>query len=351
MTAAFEIAGRPIGPDHPPYIIAEMSANHLGSFERALAIMDAAKAAGVDAVKLQTYTADTITLNVDRGEFAITDGPWAGHTLHNLYESAATPWEWHADLFAHGRKLGLPVFSSPFDLTAVDLLRSLDAPAYKIASFELLDLELVETCARTGRPLIMSTGNADDEEIGEALEAARTAGARDICLLHCVSGYPTPPEEANLRRITHLATTFGVPVGLSDHSHGAFLPVAATALGMRVVEKHLTLARADGGPDAFFSLEPAEFKDVVEGTRQAWQALRRLTLAPQPSELASRAHRRSLYAAADIKAGEPLTSANVRSVRPGNGLKPKYLKVVLGRRAARDIPYGTPLSWDLLEDA
>lgn len=339
------IDGRPIGPDHAPYLIAELSGNHNGELGRALALIDAAKAAGADAVKLQTYTADTITIDHDGPGFRLEGGLWRGRTLHDLYREAHTPWDWHEPLFAHARSLGLTIFSSPFDATAVDLLERLDAPAFKIASFELNDLPLIRRAARSGKPLIMSTGLATLGEIAEAVEAA---GDVPLVLLHCVSGYPTPPEDCNLRTIPHLAEAFGVAAGLSDHTHGTAVPVAATALGAVVIEKHFTLSRAEGGVDSAFSLEPAEFKAMAEAVRNAWAALGRVHYGVKPSEAGGRDYRRSLYVVADVPAGAPLTADNVRSIRPGFGMEPKHLPAVLGRRAARDLKRGAPLRWDML---
>ncbi|AWK85854.1 pseudaminic acid synthase [Azospirillum thermophilum] len=343
--AALEIAGRPIGPGHPPYLIAELSGNHNGDLSRALALVEAAKEAGADAVKLQTYTADTITIDHDGPGFRLEGGLWAGRTLHDLYREAHTPWDWHAPLFARARELGLAIFSSPFDETAVALLEELDAPAFKIASFELIDLPLIRRAARSGRPLILSTGLATLGEIAEGVEAA---GDVPLALLHCVSGYPTPPEECNLRTIPHLAEAFGVTTGLSDHTHGVAVPVAAVAQGATIIEKHFTLSRADGGVDSAFSLEPAEFKAMAEAARTAWAALGRVHYGVEPSEAGGRSYRRSLYVTADIAAGEPLTVGNVRSIRPGFGLEPKHLPAVLGRRAARPLRRGEPLRWDML---
>jgi N-acetylneuraminate synthase len=340
-----ELAGRRIGPGQPPYVVSELSGNHNGDIGRALAIMDAAKAAGADAVKLQTYTADTITIDYDGPGFRIEGGPWGGRTLHDLYQEAHTPWDWHPRLFEHGRALGLAVFSSPFDDTAVDLLESLGAPAYKVASFEIVDLPLVRRMAATGKPVIISTGMAGLGEIAEAVAAARSAGAGGVLLLHCTSGYPTPPEEANLATIPHLAAAFDAPVGLSDHTSGHAVAVAAVALGACMIEKHLTLRRADGGPDAGFSLEPEELKALVEGVRSAWRALGRVEYAVSPSERANLMFRRSLYIVADVAAGEAFTAANLRSIRPGHGLPPKHLPEVLGRHAARALKRGTPLAW------
>jgi len=343
------IAGRRIGPDEPPYVIAELSGNHNGDIDRAFAIMAAAKAAGADAVKLQTYTADTITIKHDSPDFHIKGGLWSGDTLYELYQRDHTPWEWHPALFAKGRELGITVFSSPFDPTAIDFLENLRTPAYKIASPEIIDLPLIQRAARTGKPLIISTGIADLGDIGEALEAARTAGCNDVALLHCVSGYPTPPQESNLRTIPHMAEAFGVVVGLSDHTRQVAVPVAAIAMGAVIVEVHLTLRRADGGDDAPFSLEPNEFAALVDGCRTAWSALGQVSYRLEPSEKGLKNYRRSLYAVADIPAGAALTADNVRSIRPGYGLAPKHLPEVLGRRARRAIARGTPVSWDLIE--
>ena len=339
------INGRPIGPGHPPYLIAELSGNHNGELARALALVDAAKAAGADAVKLQTYTADTITIDHDGPGFRLEGGLWQGRTLHDLYREAHTPWDWHEPLFAHARSIGLTIFSSPFDDTAVDLLERLDAPAFKIASFELIDLPLIRRAARSGKPLIVSTGLATLGEVAEAVEAA---GDVPLVLLHCVSGYPTPPADCNLRTIPHLAEAFGVAVGLSDHTHGVAVPVAAAALGAVVIEKHFTLSRAEGGVDSAFSLEPAEFKAMADSVRTAWAALGRVHYGVEPSEAGGRDYRRSLYVVADVAAGAPLTAANVRSIRPGFGMEPKHLPAVLGRRAARALKRGDPLRWDML---
>ncbi len=346
-SSPFAIAGRPIGADHPPYLIAEMSGNHNGDLNRALALVDAAKAAGADAVKLQTYTADTITIDHDGPGFRLDDGLWGGRTLHDLYREAHTPWAWHEPLFARARALGLAIFSSPFDETAVELLERLDAPAFKIASFEMIDLPLIRRAARSGKPLIVSTGLATLGEIAEAVEAV--GDCAPLALLHCVSGYPTPPEDCNLRTIPHLAAAFsGVTAGLSDHSTGIAVPVAATAVGATIIEKHFTLSRADGGVDSAFSLEPAEFKAMADAVRAAWAAMGRVEYGVKPSEVGGRDYRRSLYIVADVAAGEVLTPAQVRSIRPGFGMAPKHLPEVLGRRAARALTRGTPLRWDML---
>ena len=343
------IAGRRIGPGHPPYVIAEMSGNHNGDIKRAFALLEAAKKAGADAVKLQTYTADTITIDHDGPGFRIEGGLWNGRTLYELYQEAHTPWDWHPQLFAKARELGIAIFSSPFDPTAIDFLEKLDAPAYKIASFEIVDLPLIRRAARTGKPLIISTGIADLGEIGDAVAAARTGGCREIALLHCTSGYPTPPEESNLRTLPHLAEAFAVVAGLSDHTPGTAEPVAAIALGANLIEKHFTLRRADGGPDAAFSLEPEELAELVTNCRTAWTALGKVSYELEASEKGSKIFRRSLYAVRDIPAGGRLTAEYVRSIRPGYGLPPKHLPEVLGRRAGRAIARGTPLNWSLLE--
>ncbi|HZZ89943.1 MAG TPA: pseudaminic acid synthase [Caulobacteraceae bacterium] len=348
MTAEIAIAGRPIGAEHPPYVICELSGNHNGSLERALAMIDAAADTGCDAIKLQTYTADTLTLASDAPDFRITEGPWAGRTLHDLYAEACTPYEWHPALFERAAERAVTIFSTPFDATAVDLLESLGAPAYKIASFEAIDLPLIARVAACGKPMIISTGLASLEEMGSALQTARTGGAAGVVLLHCVSSYPAPIEEANVRTVPDLARRFGVVTGLSDHTPGSAASVAAVALGAAVIEKHFTLARADGGPDAAFSLEPAEFTALVRDCKAAWSALGSATYGQLGSERAAAGHRRSLYVSADVRAGEPLTDANVRSVRPGYGLAPKHLPEVLGRRAARDLKFGQPLDWSMV---
>jgi N-acetylneuraminate synthase len=346
VTIEITIAGRKIGAEFPPYIIAEMSGNHNGNIERAFAIMAAAKQAGADAVKLQTYTPDTMTIDHDGRGFVIEDGLWRGRSLYELYRWAQTPWDWHKPLFERGREIGITVFSSAFDSTAVDLLESLETPAYKIASLEIVDLPLIRRVAKTGKPLIISTGAANFEEIEEAVAAARGAGCRELILLHCTSGYPTPAKESNLRTIPHLAGAFDVVLGLSDHTIGTAVPVAAIALGAAVIEKHLTLARADGGPDAAFSLEPDELARMVKDCHTAWEALGRISYDIAPSEASTYLCRRSLYAVADITEGAILSERNVRSIRPGFGLPPKYLPDILGKSARRTIKRGTPLTWD-----
>lgn len=340
------VIGRSIGAGERPFVIAELSANHLGNLDRALAIVDAAAAAGCDAIKLQTFTPQSMTLDAREGDFHIPDGPWRGRTLWDLYDEAHTPWEWHATLFERAAMHGIAIFSTPFDEEAVTRLDALGAPAFKIASFELVDLELIAAAARTGKPLIMSTGMASDDEIAEAIETARSAGNGGVALLHCISGYPAPIAQTNLRRMDALAS-YGVVVGISDHSPGAVVPIAAVARGAAIIEKHLTLARADGGPDAGFSLEPAEMTEVVRSAELAWSALGDGSSRRPPAEEGSRRFRRSLYASADIEVGQPLDRANVRSIRPGFGLAPRHLPTVLGKRARVRISKGTPLAWEL----
>jgi len=348
MTPSYAIAGRPIGADHPPYVIAELSGNHNGDLGRALAILEHCAAAGVDAVKLQTYTADTITIDHDSPQFRLSGGPWEGRTLYDLYGEASTPWAWHEALFHHARRLGLAVFSSPFDHTAIDFLETLDCPAYKIASFELIDLPLIRKAAATGKPLIMSTGMADECEIGEAVAAAQGAGCDALILLHCVSAYPAAASDSNLVTMPQLARTYGVPVGLSDHTHGSAVSVAAVALGATLIEKHFTLARADGGPDSGFSLEPAEFTTLVQDCATAYSALGSVQQGPKSAEIANRAFRRSLYFVSDIAAGEVIGPQHVRSIRPGYGLEPKLIDEVIGKRVRLDCVRGAPVAWDAI---
>ena len=349
MNRSIEIDGRRIGDGSPVFIIAELSANHGQDFEQAVAIVRAAKDAGVDAIKLQTYTPDTITLKCDSEIFRIGKGTvWEGRVLHDLYAEAFTPWEWQPKLKALAEELGLICFSSPFDATAVDFLETMEVAVYKIASFELVDLPLIRRVAATGKPLIMSTGMATLAEIEEAVQAARGAGATQIALLKCTSGYPADPREMNLRTIPHLAEAFDVVAGLSDHTLGSAVPVAAVALGASIVEKHLTLSRAAGGPDSGFSLEPEEFKTMVRDIRQSEQALGRVCYEVGVNESKSRVFRRSLFAVEDIAAGAPFTRENVRSIRPANGLHTRHLEQVLAGKAACAIARGTPLRWELI---
>lgn len=342
------IGGRKIGPGHPMFVIAEMSCNHHGRYAEAARLVRAAKAAGADAIKLQTYTPDTMTLDGDQPWFKIKGTIWNGRGLYGLYKEAMTPWEWHAPLKKLANSLGLVLFSSPFDASAVDFLEKLGMPAYKIASFENGDLPLIRKVARTRKPVIVSTGTATTAEVDEAVKTLKAAKAK-FALLKCVSAYPAPESEMNLRAIPALAARHGVPVGLSDHTLGATTAIAAAALGACVLEKHLIMKRAAGGPDAKFSMEPAEFKDMVRAIRATETALGDGRLGPAPSETPSRAFRRSLFIVEDVKKGERLTARNIRAIRPGNGLPPRELDAAIGRRAKADIARGTPLSWDLLK--
>lgn len=340
---SIEIAGRPIGPDHEPYIVCELSGNHNGSLERALELLDIAAATGADAIKIQSYTPDTITIDHDGPGFRIEGGLWDGRTLYDLYGEAQTPFKWHEHLFKRARELGVTLFSTPFDESAADLLESLDAPAYKIASFEAIDLPLIAYVAAKRKPMIISTGMANLKEIGEAVRTARENGCDQLVLLHCVSSYPAPDAQSNVRTVPDLANRFGVVSGLSDHTFGSAVAVASIALGGCLVEKHFTLRREDGGPDAAFSLEPEEFRTLVEDCKRAWRALGRPTYDLQGCESGNIVFRRSVYVVRDIAAGEELTGENVRSIRPGYGLPPKHLPEVLGRRAARNLKRGEPL--------
>ena len=348
---SFKIGHRVIGAHVPPFIIAEMSGNHNQSLEVALRIVEAAAKAGAHALKLQTYTAETMTLDLDEGEFFIQDPTslWAGSSLYALYEKAHTPWEWHAPIFARARELGMLAFSTPFDETAVDFLESLDVPAYKIASFENTDLPLIRRVAATGKPLIISTGMASVAELDEAVRAARAAGCRDLVLLKCTSTYPASPENSHVRTVPHLRELFGCQVGLSDHSMGVGVAVAAVALGATVVEKHFTLERAAGGVDSSFSLEPAELASLVVETERAWQALGQVHYGVTEAERQSLVYRRSLYVTRDMAAGETFSADNLRAIRPGLGLAPRHLDSVLGRCARQALKRGMPLDWSLVE--
>jgi N-acetylneuraminate synthase len=345
-----KIADRVIGASTRPYLIAEMSGNHNQSLERALAIVDAAAGAGADAIKLQTYTAATMTLDVRAPGFVIDDPKslWSGRQLYELYEEAHTPWEWHGPIMQRAAHHGMHCFSTPFDETAVDFLETLQVPAYKIASFENTDLPLIRKVAGTGKPMIISTGMASLAEIDEAVRAARDAGCKDLVLLKCTSTYPATPENTNLRTIAHLRDAFACEVGLSDHTMGCGVAVAAVAFGASVIEKHFTLRRADGGVDSAFSLEPEEFRALQVESERAWQGLGSVAYGGTKAEEKSRVFRRTLYVARDMKAGERLTAENLRIVRPGFGLPPKYYETLLGKRINRDAVAGTPLQWDLL---
>ena len=346
---AMSINGRAIGADDPPYVVAEMSANHNGRIETAYRIIDAAKEAGADAVKIQTYTPDTITLKSDADAFRIHGGLWDGRLLYDLYAEAHTPWEWHVPLFEHARKAGITIFSSPFDNTAVDLLEDLNAPAYKIASFEAVDLPLIKYVAGTHKPMIISTGMADSDEIGEAVAVARDGGCKELALLRCVSSYPAPAADYNLRTLADMRARFGTVVGLSDHTLDNTTAIASVALGAAIIEKHFTLDRNGGGPDDSFSLLPAELSALCRDARTAWSALGRVDYGRKSSELGNVKFRRSLYFVKALAAGEPVTADAVRSVRPGYGLAPKHLDSVIGRRVARAVDANTPVAWECFE--
>lgn len=344
------IAGRRISQEDPPYVIAEVSANHNGRLDVALRLIEEAKKAGADAVKLQTYTADTITLDADTDDFQIRGGLWDGKTLYQLYQEAHMPWEWHEPLFEHARKVGIPIFSSPFDRTAVDLLDQLDAPAYKIASFEAVDLPLIRYVASKGKPLIISTGMADDEEIQEAIDAAHSGGCNQLAILHCVSGYPAPAEDYNLRTVPDMAQRFGLVTGLSDHTLDNTTAVTSVALGASLIEKHFTLDRTGGGPDDSFSLEPSGLAALCRDSRTAWQALGKVDYGRKSSEQGNAQFRRSLYYVKALSAGEVITEDVVRSVRPGFGLAPKHLDSLIGRKVRRAVAVNTPVRAEDVQD-
>ncbi|MFG2002619.1 pseudaminic acid synthase [Spirillospora sp. NPDC048911] len=343
------IGGHTVGPGSRPLIVAELSGNHNGDLDRALAIVDAVAGSGAHAIKLQTYTADTITIDVESPRFRIGDGHdlWGGRSLYELYEQAHTPWEWHRPIFERARRHGLLAFSSPFDPSAVEFLESLDVPAYKIASSELVDLPLIRLAARTGKPLIISTGMASVGEIDAAVGAARSAGCAQLVVLGCTASYPAAPEDGNLRALPLLAGTFGVPVGYSDHTPGIGVPIAAVALGACLIEKHVTLDRTDGGVDSAFSLEPAELGALVVESERAWQSLGSARIGPRPGEREGLRFRRSLFVVEDVRAGQPVTEHNVRSIRPAGGLPPDAFESVRGRVFAGDVSRGTPVSWEL----
>ena len=345
---AMHIANRPISSAHSPYLIAEMSANHNGNIETALKIIERAHACGADAVKLQTYRPDTITIDCDSADFQIHGGLWDGRTLYELYQEAHMPWEWHQPLFAHARKIGITMFSSPFDTTAVDLLEDLNAPAYKIASFEAIDLPLIKYVAATGKPMIISTGMADIEEIQEAVDAARSSGCKEVAVLHCVSGYPAPAADYNLRTIADMASRFGLVTGLSDHTIDNTTAITSVAMGAAIIEKHFTLNRQGGGPDDSFSIEPHELQALSSGLRTAWEALGQVDYGLKSSEVGNAVFRRSLYVVRDVVQGEVLTASHIQSIRPGYGVPPKHLDRFIGKIAARSATRGTPVSWDLI---
>lgn len=337
-----QINGRPIGINHPPFVIAELSANHNGSLETALRIVEEAQKAGADAVKLQTYKPDTITLNCDSDEFRIHGGLWDGRTLYDLYEEAHMPWDWHQPLFEHARKLGITIFSSPFDNTAIDLLEDLNAPAYKIASFEAVDLPLIKYAANTGKPMIISTGMANAEEIQEAIDAAREGGCKELAILHCVSGYPAPAEDYNLHTIPDMIQRFGLVTGLSDHTLDNTTAITSVALGASIIEKHFTLDRSGGGPDDSFSLEPPEMAGLCKGVNAAWKALGSVNYGRKSSEQGNDRLRRSIYFVKALNKGDTITRDAVRSIRPGFGLPPKYIENIIGRKLTRNVGFGMP---------
>jgi pseudaminic acid synthase len=346
-----KLGSRSIGPGHPPFIIAEMSGNHNQSLERALEIVDEAAKSGAHALKIQTYKADTMTLDMDHGEFKIEDQEslWKGKSLYKLYQEAYTPWEWHEPIFERARKWGMIPFSTPFDETAVDFLETLDVPMYKIASFENNHIPLIKKVAATGKPLIISTGMATVEELTDAVHAARSAGCKDLVLLKCTSTYPASPENTNIMTIPHMRDLFQCQVGLSDHTMGIGVAVASIALGATVIEKHFTLRRADGGVDSAFSMEPLEMKALVEESERAWLSLGKVSYGPTKTEQKSTIFRRSIYITKNVKSGDILTQENIKVIRPGNGLAPKYYEEVLGKKVIKDIQAGTPLNWEMLE--
>jgi pseudaminic acid synthase len=349
MNNLIEIDSRKIGSNYSPYVIAEMSANHNGDINNAYKIIDMAKASGADAVKLQTYHPDTITIDINTPEFMIEGGLWNGQSLYELYKGAFMPWEWHQPLFDYAKKVGITIFSSPFDNTAVDLLEDLNTPAYKVASFEAVDIPLIKYVAQTGKPMIISTGMADFEEIKEAIEAAREGGCKELAILHCVSGYPAPAGDYNLRTLVDMQKKFGLVTGLSDHTIDNTTAITSIALGASIIEKHVTLDRNGGGPDDSFSLEFEELKGLCAGSKTAWESLGQVDYGRKSSEQANVKFRRSLYFVKDIGAGEIITKDHVKSIRPGYGLAPKYIERVLGGVVKYDVEYGTPVSFDLIE--
>ena len=346
---AISINNRNIGQEYPPYVIAEMSANHNGDINNAYKIIDMAKASGADAVKLQTYHPDTITMDMNTPEFMIEGGLWDGQSLHELYKGAYMPWEWHKPLFDYAKKIGITIFSSPFDNTAVDLLEDLNTPAYKIASFEAVDLPLIKYTAQTGKPMIISTGMADAQEIQEAIEAAREGGCKELAILHCVSGYPAPAADYNLRTLTDMQDKFGLVTGLSDHTIDNTTAITSVALGASIIEKHVTLDRNGGGPDDSFSLESEELKQLCLGAKTAWESLGQVDYGRKSSEQANVKFRRSLYFVKDIKTGELITNEHVKSIRPGYGLAPKYMKEIIGKKTTAAVKRGNPVSFELVK--
>lgn len=344
-----KIGKRKIGLNHEPFIIAEMSGNHNHCFDRAIEIVEAAAKSGVHALKLQTYTKDTMTINHSKNEFCVDLDLWKGASLYDLYDKAYTPWEWHEEIFKYAKKLGMIPFSTPFDLTAVEFLEKLNVECYKIASFENTDLRLIEAVCSTGKPVIISTGMMNLNEMDETVRAARSAGCKDLILLKCSSSYPSTPKGTNIATIPHMRKMFGCEVGLSDHSMGTGVAVASVAMGASVIEKHFTLSRSDGGVDSDFSMEPSEMKSMVLESKRAWQSIGSISYGPSKKELNSRKYRRSLYIVEDIKSGSVITEKNMRAIRPGLGLPTKYYDVVLGKKVGRDIERGTALSWDLLD--
>lgn len=349
LLSMFSIANKKIGNQFEPFIIAEISANHNGSLNKAMQIISAAAAAGASAVKIQTYTADTMTLPLDLPDFKINEGLWAGYNLYDLYNEAHTPYSWHEALFKHANELGIILFSSPFDETAVDLLVSLNAPAYKVASFELVDIPLIQYIARQKKPILMSTGMACEDEIGEAVEAARSVGCDNVLLFHCISGYPTPIEEANLNNLLYIKKHFNVEVGLSDHTIGSTAAMASIALGAVAIEKHFTFSRQEKGPDSEFSMEPEELQSLVRETRRVWQALGVGMLKRSKSELKNIQFRRSIYFVEDLAEGAVITKTDIRRIRPGYGLAPKYFDELIGRKVSKAVKRGEPVSWDVLK--
>ena len=344
----FAINDRVIDSISSPYIIAELSANHNGSLDRAKLSIKIAKECGADAVKIQTYNADTMTIDCDKSDFIVKDGLWGGYKLYNLYKEAHTPFEWHGELYRYAKEIGITLFSTPFDETAVDLLESLHTPAYKIASFELIDLPLISYVAKKGKPMLMSTGMATEKEISEALETARSGGCNSLLLFHCISSYPAPIEQANLRQILNLKKTFGVSIGLSDHTIGNTTAIASIALGACAVEKHFTISRQEKGPDSHFSVEPSELKELVKDTKNAWEALGNGGFNRPEAELGSKIFKRSIYFISDIKSGEKIKETDIKRIRPGFGLPPKYFDKLIGKTLIKDVKRGDSVNWDMI---